>query len=222
MGGDNAIDGTATDAKASSATASCSGNSRRGPLRPNAGLKSGTFVDDTSMIIWAKEKIEGDNTELPHIAYEVSKMWTGIVKEDLLLETSVKNSFLPPGAAAKAAVDWCKFNNCTASIDTHGKDLGIDTVAAGERDDAVLKLRSEANREKSDRRKLLVNTMASSGVGVEYVGKAQATARQAMNTSQIYGNSVIGASPSIHNQQKPNLAVATGVMGKGSPRTLAI
>ena len=70
-----------------------------------------------------------------------------------------------PGTAASAAVDGCKFNNCTASIDAHGKDLGIDSVATGKRNDAVLKLRSEANREKSDRHKFLVNTMTDAGVG---------------------------------------------------------
>ena len=145
IGGDNSIEVTATDAKASSATALFVGNaSQRGPLLPNAGLKSGTFVDDTSMIMWAKNKIEGDNTELPYIAYEVSKMWTGIVRKDLLLSTSIKNSFLPPGTAANAAVHGCNFNDCTTSVDTHGKDLGIDAVAAGERDAAVLKLRAAA------------------------------------------------------------------------------
>ena len=69
-----------------------------------------------------------------------------------------------PGTAASAAGDGCKFDNYTASIDAHGKDLGIDSVATGKRNDAVLKLRSEANREKSDRHKLLVNTMTDAGV----------------------------------------------------------
>ena len=159
---------------------------------------------------------------MPHIAYEVSKMWTGIVRKDFLLSTSIKHGFLPPGLAANAAVHGCNFNDCTASVDTHGKDLGIDTVAAGERDASVLKLRAEANIGKSSRHKLVMNTMAASGVGINYITKAQATARQSMNLSQTYGNSVIGASPSIHHQQKSNLAVATGIMGKGSSRTLAI
>ena len=42
-------------------------------MLPNSGLKSGTFVDDTTMIMWAKDAIEGNRTELPHIAYEVAK-----------------------------------------------------------------------------------------------------------------------------------------------------
>ena len=57
------------------------------------------------MIMWAKEKIEGDTSDLPHIAYEVSKKWTDLVTNDLLLDTSDKNHFLPPGPAANAAID---------------------------------------------------------------------------------------------------------------------
>ena len=45
------------------------------------------------------------------------------------------------------------------------------------------------------------------------------TARQSMNLSQVYGNSAIGTSPAVNKKQKTNLAVATGVMGKGSSRT---
>ena len=104
-------------------------------------------------------------------------------------------------------------------MDTHGNDLGIDTVAAGKRDASVLKFRAAAATEKSKRHKFLVNTMASSGVGVKYVRKAQATARQSMNLSHVYGDSAIGASPAIHNKQKSNLSVATGIMDKGSSRT---
>ena len=201
IGGDNAIEGDATDAKAPSAAATFIGNAtHRDPVLPKSGLKSGTFVDDASMIMWATSKIERDNTELPHIAYEVSKKWTGIVRHDLRLSTSIKNSFIPPGIATEAAVAGCKFNDCTASVDAHGKDLGIDIVAAGKRNDSVLQLRAAASIEKRERHKFLVNIMASSGCGVKYVTKAQATGRQAMNLSQIYGNSVIGVSPTVHNQ----------------------
>ena len=47
-------------------------------------------------------------------------------------------------------------------------------------------------------------------------------ARQSMRPSQAYGNSAIGASPAITSKQKSNLATASGAMGKGSSRTLAI
>ena len=43
-----------------------------------------------------------------------------------------------------------------------------------------------------------------------------------MNLSQVYGNSAIGTSPAVNKKQKTNLAVAIGVMGKGSSRTLSI
>ena len=115
------------------------------------------------MIMWPKSKIEGDNTELPHIAYEVSKRWTGIVRHDLRLSTSIKNSFIPLGPVAEAAVAGCKFNDCTASVDAHGKGLGIDTVAAGKRNHSVLQLRAAASIEKCERHNFLVHTMASSG-----------------------------------------------------------
>ena len=47
----------------------------KGPrlVAANCGLKTQTFVDDTTMIMWAKEKNEGDNTDLPHIAYSVAE-----------------------------------------------------------------------------------------------------------------------------------------------------
>ena len=47
-------------------------------------------------------------------------------------------------------------------------------------------------------------------------------ARQRMRLSQAYGNSATGASPAITSKQKSNLAIASGAMGKGSSRTLAI
>ena len=90
-----------------------------------------------------KRKNEGDNTELPHIAYSVAEKWTGLVRNDLLLDTSDKNYFLPPGPAANAAVAGCHRNGCTAKIVKHEKDLGVDTVAAGTRDDTVLAGRTD-------------------------------------------------------------------------------
>ena len=166
VGGDNAVEGDATDTVAPSANDHFIGNAKgRGPVAPNAGFKSGTFVDDTTMIMWAKENIEGDNSDLPHIAYEVSSKWTDLVTNDLLLDTSDKNRFLPPGPAANAALAGCQANNCTAAVGTHGKDLGVDTVADGKRDDRVLKGRAVAAAERTERHAFLVKTMASSGLG---------------------------------------------------------
>ena len=47
-------------------------------------------------------------------------------------------------------------------------------------------------------------------------------ARQGVDPSQVYGNSAIGASPAITSKQKSNLAMASGAMGKGASRTIAI
>ena len=112
------------------------------PVAANCGLKTQTFVDDTTMIMWAKEKIEGDNTDLPHIAYSVAEQWTALVTNDLKLETSDKNRFLPPGPVANDAIAGCQVNQCTAKIVSHERDLGIDTVATGKRNDTILKERT--------------------------------------------------------------------------------
>ena len=64
--------------------------------------------------------------------------------------------------------------------------------------------------------------MAYTGAGIKYVRKAQMMARQGMDPSQAYGNSAIGAPPAITKKQKSNLAMASGAMGKGSSRTIAI
>ena len=53
IGGDNSIEGDATDAKAPSVAATFTGNANlRGPVAANSGLKPCTFVDDTTMIMW--------------------------------------------------------------------------------------------------------------------------------------------------------------------------
>ena len=46
--------------------------------------------------------------------------------------------------------------------------------------------------------------------------------KQGMDPSQVYGNSAIGASPAITYKQKSNLATASGAMGQGASRTIAI
>ena len=223
LGGDNCIEGEPTDGDAPSAGTQFIGNAvNPSPVGPNCGLKSGTFVDDTTMLMWAKEAIEGNRSDLPKISYEVAKHWTDLVTNVLLLDTSEKNQFIPEGPAAAAALAGCQFNACTASVGPHGKDLGIDTVATGQRNDSVLHERAVAAGERADRHIFVINTMATSGVAPKYVRKAQNTARQALSPAQIYGNSAIGAAPRTHNKQKSNLAAATGVMGKGSSRTLAI
>ena len=150
---------------------------------------------------------------IAHISYEVSKKWTDLVANDLRLDTSDKNRFLPPGPAANAAIAGCQTNSCTVAVGTHGKDLGVDAVVDGKRNDSVLKHRTVNAAERAEKHLFVVNTMATSGLGLKYVKKAQMTARQSLNLSQIYGNSAIGASPSITKKQKSNMAVATGVMG---------
>ena len=81
----------------------------------------------------------------------MAKKWTDLVINTLKLDTSDKKYFLPPGPAANAAIAGCQYNGCTASVGTHGKDLGIDTVAAGKRDDTVLKGRAVAAGERADK-----------------------------------------------------------------------
>ena len=143
------------------------------PVAPNCGLKTQTFVDDTTMIMWAKTKIEGDNTDLPHIAYTVAEKWIGIVAKDLKLQTSDKNRCLSPGPAANAAIAGCQVNHCTAKIVKHERDLGVDTVATGKRDDTILRQRVANATERADTNVFVVNTMASSGAGVKYVEKTR-------------------------------------------------
>ena len=113
-------------------------------------------------------------------------------------------------------------NQCTAKIVLHERDLGIDTVATGKRNDTILKERTVNATGRAGENLFVVNTMATSGAGVKYVKQAQMMARQSMHPSQAYGNSAIGASPSITSKQKSNLATASGIMGKGSSRTLTI
>ena len=125
------------------------------------------------MIMWAKTKIEGDNTDLPHIAYTVAEKWTGLVTKDLKLQTSDKNRFLPPGPAANAAIAGCQVNRCTAKIVKHERDLGVDTAATGKRDDTILRQRPANSTERAGANVSVVNTMASSGAGVKYVEKTR-------------------------------------------------
>ena len=42
------------------------------PVGPNERLKAETFVDDTTMILWANHKLNG-LSDLSHLGYEVSK-----------------------------------------------------------------------------------------------------------------------------------------------------
>ena len=48
------------------------------------------------------------------------------------------------------------------------------------------------------------------------------TARQSMDPSQAYGDSANGATPAITSKQQFNLATASGAMGKGTSRAIAI
>ena len=152
----------------------------------------------------------------------MAEKWTGLVRNDLRLDTSDKNSFLPPGPAANAAVAGCRINGRTAKIVRREKDLGVDTVATGTRVDTVLTERTANATHRASKNAFVPHTMVSSGAGIQYVRKAQMLARQSLQPAQTYGNSAIGASPSITSRQKSNMANASGVMCKGTSRTLAI
>ena len=71
-----------------------------------AGVKTEIFVDDATMILWAKSEInQSDGSPgLNRMAYEVAQEWTHMVVSLLKLQTSDKNSFVPNGAPARAAV----------------------------------------------------------------------------------------------------------------------
>ena len=68
----------------------------------------------------------------------------------------------------------------------------------------------------------MVQTLRNTGAWASYVRKAQGLARQGMDTSHAYGTSAVGASPTTTSVQKSKLPTATGVLHKGSSRTLAI
>ena len=69
-------------------------------------MKTEIFVDDATMILWAKSEInQSDGTPgLNHMAYEVAQEWTDMVVNLLKLQTSDKNIFAPEGAPARAVV----------------------------------------------------------------------------------------------------------------------
>ena len=140
-------------------------------MAPNCGLKTQTFVDDATMIMWAKNKIEGNNSDLPHIAYTVAEKWTGFVTKSLKLQTSDNHRFLPPWPAASAALADCQVDHCTAITVKRERDLGVDTVATGKMDDTILRQRAANATERAEKNVFVVNTMASSGAGVKYVKK---------------------------------------------------
>lgn len=151
------------------------------------------------------------------MAYEVAKEWADLVVNILRLQTSTKNRFLPLGPAGDAALHGCRVHDCTAKISTHGIHLGVDTVAGLKKSEAHLKARSVNAKPRAERNNLIVQTLCTIGAGLAYVRKAQVMARQGLDKSHAYGASAIGASPSSTSLQKSNLAVATGVLHRGSP-----
>ena len=65
---------------------------------------------------------------------------------------NVRQERLYPGRARReVAIRGCQLNNCTAPIDTHAIDLGVDTVAGGKRDVAKLRDRAKSSVDRSDR-----------------------------------------------------------------------
>ena len=91
------------------------------------GVKTQIYVDDATMIMWAKQSLYG-RPELANIAYETAREWADMVVDILRFQTSTKNRFLPPGPAADVAPHGCQVQDCTAKIATHGVGLGVDTV----------------------------------------------------------------------------------------------
>lgn len=85
----------------------------------------------------------------------------------LMLQTSDKNGFAPPGPAADAALRGCQKHYYTASIDNHGIDLGADTVAGGDCDNAKLKARVEDNEARAARGNVVVQDLAQRGCGLQ-------------------------------------------------------
>ena len=63
------------------------------------------------------------------MAYEVSRGWADMVVNMLCFHTSDKNCLVPPGPAAEAALQGCRVHDCTAKIEFHGIDRGVDTLA---------------------------------------------------------------------------------------------
>ena len=110
---------------------------------------------------------------LNHMAYEAAHAWTDMVVNLLRLQTSDDKVFVPPGPAATAALHGCQRNDCTASIDTHGVDLGVDTVAGGNRDDAKLKARAVDNKPRIARGNIVVKTLRGIGAAFSHINKAQ-------------------------------------------------
>ena len=78
------------------------------------------------------------------MAYEVVAEGTNMVANLLRLQTSSKNVFIPEGPAADAALRGCQRHYCTASIDSHGVDFGVDAVAGGDRNASKLHDRAAA------------------------------------------------------------------------------
>lgn len=64
-----------------------------------AGVKTEIFVDDGTMILWAKSELnQADGTPgLNRMAYDVAQEWTHMVVNLLKLQTSDKNIFVPDG-----------------------------------------------------------------------------------------------------------------------------
>ena len=180
------------------------------------GVKTEIFVDDATMIYWAKsENDKADGTPgLNRMAYEVAQEWTYMVVDLLKLQTSDKKVFVPDGPPARAALRGCQVNNCTASISSHAIDLGVDTTGGGARDAAKLRERATTNAGRSERGKTVVQTLRQVGADAKQPKKAAVLSRQGMDKSQVYGVSAVGADPKTTSVQKSNLATASGALHK--------
>ena len=144
-----------------------------------------TYVDDVAMVLWAKSELDNaDGTPgLNRMAYQVAAEWTYIVVDLLKMQTSDKNVFVPNGPPVRAALRGCQLNNCTAFISSHAIDLGVDTVAGGDRDAAKLRERATANVDRSDRVKTVVQTLKQVGADATQIKKAAGLSKPGMYKS---------------------------------------
>ena len=152
------------------------------------GVNTAIYVDDATMVLWTKNAMAG-MPELNHMAYEVSRAWTDMVVNILRLQTSDKTCFVPPGPAAEAALQGGRVHDCTAKIEFHGFDLGVDTVAGPKRVDAKLKARAVDSRPRAERNNIIVKTFRAVGAGFNHIRKVQAFASQGLGKPHGYGSS---------------------------------
>lgn len=185
-------------------------------LENGKGMKTEIYIDAATMVLWAKSTLagSGESPALNRMAYEVVAEWTNMVANLLRLQTSDKNVFIPEGPAAGAALRGCQKHYCTASIDPHAVDLGVDTVAGGKRDASKFRGRATSNSARAGRGNVVLQTLRSVGAGFQHLKKAAGLSNQGMAKSHAYGVSAVGVDPKTTSAQKINMGLASGVLHK--------